>query len=249
MISFCIANTAIAGTWERQDNGSWKYLNDDGTYAKGWIKDNGKDYFLGEPDGVMYSNQFVDGYYLLDDGSWIGNDWSILDHTDIYDFVKDIPDHVIEEPLQGVWNNEAVVRKASYKINQILGNRYAGPIVFHKNEQSIDLDRNNRETWYNVSYGPGGRTSYLLWSNKNRNTDHYQLDINMRVDDPLDRLGLEVLCLLIDDEVYEVVQKDYDEEFLQPDTWTTVGNYQYMVSIQVKNELQAGCVRYFIKEK
>lgn len=76
-------------------NNRWKFMLEDGTYVKGWLKDNatGKWYFLdkisGEmqagwikdnnnkwyfftSNGEMAANTIINGYELSSDGSWIG---------------------------------------------------------------------------------------------------------------------------------------------------------------------------------
>lgn len=59
--------TIYAGTWE-QNNLSWKYKNDDGSYATGWILDKDYYYYL-DDNGVMLSDCLTpDGYYVIIDG-------------------------------------------------------------------------------------------------------------------------------------------------------------------------------------
>ncbi len=70
-MSTVLSNTAIAGTWQPQDSGQWKYQNDDGSFATGWIEDGGKSYYL-DANGIMLANTATpDGYYVGADGSWI----------------------------------------------------------------------------------------------------------------------------------------------------------------------------------
>lgn len=54
-MSAAFSSTALAGTWQPQDNGQWKYQNDDGSFATGWIEESGKSYYL-NADGIMLSN-------------------------------------------------------------------------------------------------------------------------------------------------------------------------------------------------
>ena len=53
-----------------KDNGKWYFLSETGSMKTGWILDNGKYYFLNE-SGEMLSNQYIDGYYLGNDGTWV----------------------------------------------------------------------------------------------------------------------------------------------------------------------------------
>lgn len=71
-ISLSISLISYAGTWQQDQNG-WKYRNENGDYAKGWILDNNNYYYLGN-DGYMLSNTTSpDGYTLLGDGAWNEN--------------------------------------------------------------------------------------------------------------------------------------------------------------------------------
>ena len=70
-MSMLLSSTSLAGTWQAQDNGQWKYQNDDGSFATGWIEDGGKNYYL-DANGIMLANTTTpDGYYVGADGAWI----------------------------------------------------------------------------------------------------------------------------------------------------------------------------------
>lgn len=61
------ALTSYAGTWA-QNGLDWKYKNDDGSYATGWILDKDYYYYLND-NGVMLSDcKTPDGYYVIIDG-------------------------------------------------------------------------------------------------------------------------------------------------------------------------------------
>lgn len=84
-----------AADWHQATDGSWYYLNDDGSAAPGWLNSNGKWYYIGEDgkmavgwltvgnslyylgsDGVMQTGwQLIDGkwYYFGSGGAWISN--------------------------------------------------------------------------------------------------------------------------------------------------------------------------------
>lgn len=58
------------GYWEKWKD-SWYYKRSDSSYAKGWVKDNGKTYYLGN-DGVMKTGWILedkDWYYFYSNGS------------------------------------------------------------------------------------------------------------------------------------------------------------------------------------
>lgn len=71
------SGTAFAGTWQGAD-GSYKYQNDDGTYAKGgwhWIDGNGdgvsESYYFNE-DGMLLQNTTTPDNYQVDaSGAWV----------------------------------------------------------------------------------------------------------------------------------------------------------------------------------
>ena len=66
VMSMVLSSTALAGTWQSQDNGQWKYQNDDGSFATGWVNDGGKSYYL-DANGLMLANTTTpDGYYAKD---------------------------------------------------------------------------------------------------------------------------------------------------------------------------------------
>lgn len=72
LLTLSIGMTAFAGTWQAQENGQWKYQNDNGGYATGWIEDNGKSYYL-DANGIMLANTVTpDGYNVGADGAWNG---------------------------------------------------------------------------------------------------------------------------------------------------------------------------------
>ena len=73
-LSVVMASSAFAGTWENQE-GRWKYHNDDGSYAAAqWVEDQGTWYYV-EQDGFMKTGWFQDGagvWYYFDEntGPW-----------------------------------------------------------------------------------------------------------------------------------------------------------------------------------
>lgn len=76
-MSIVLGSTSLAGTWASPSTGQWKYQNDDGSYATGWIKDNNKSYYL-DDNGIMLSNTTTpDGYYVDVNGVWDGKDAEI----------------------------------------------------------------------------------------------------------------------------------------------------------------------------
>lgn len=75
-MSMVLSSTAFAGTWVSPAAGQWKYQNDDGSFATGWIEDGGKSYYMDE-NGIMLSNTTTpDGYYVGPNGVWDGNEKS-----------------------------------------------------------------------------------------------------------------------------------------------------------------------------
>lgn len=71
-LTMSLATTSLAGTWQPQTIVQWKYQNDDGSYQRGWVEDDGKYYYMGT-DGIMLTDtRTPDGYYVGADGVWDG---------------------------------------------------------------------------------------------------------------------------------------------------------------------------------
>lgn len=64
--------TSYAGTWE-QDNLSWKYKNDTGSYATGWNWIDRKSYFFESNRKMLVDTTTPDGYNVNKDGAWVVN--------------------------------------------------------------------------------------------------------------------------------------------------------------------------------
>lgn len=64
------SNTATKVNGWSKINGTWYYLDVDGTIKTGWLNDNGTWYYL-NASGAMESNTVIDGYTLGSDGAWI----------------------------------------------------------------------------------------------------------------------------------------------------------------------------------
>lgn len=73
-LSIFISNAAYAGTWTTE-SGQWKYRQDDGTYAKGWLQDTDGRWYYFDANGRMLSNTATpDGYQVGEDGAWVNHD-------------------------------------------------------------------------------------------------------------------------------------------------------------------------------
>lgn len=85
ILIFLFSTIAFAGTWQQLGT-NWKYIKDDGTYAKSeWVLDNAKWYKFNDQE-LMLANQWVEGLYYLGadgamlvntltpDGYWVGAD-------------------------------------------------------------------------------------------------------------------------------------------------------------------------------
>ena len=60
-----------AGTWEQQEQGGYRYKNDDGTYLTNtWFQENGKWYFFDE-NGLLVVDYTIEGYQVGADGAEI----------------------------------------------------------------------------------------------------------------------------------------------------------------------------------
>lgn len=71
-LTISLSSTSLAGTWQPQTIVQWRYQNNDGSYATGWVEDDGKYYYMGA-DGIMLTDtRTPDGYYVGADGVWDG---------------------------------------------------------------------------------------------------------------------------------------------------------------------------------
>lgn len=70
-LSMLASSTAFAGQW-KQEGSTWKYQNDDGSYAtNNWQWIDGKSYCF-DSNGNMYANTTTpDGYTVNADGQWV----------------------------------------------------------------------------------------------------------------------------------------------------------------------------------
>jgi len=66
-----ISFTSFAGQW-KNNNESWKYQNDDGTFStKSWQKINSKWYYFDEGGNMLSNATTPDGYKVSESGEWI----------------------------------------------------------------------------------------------------------------------------------------------------------------------------------
>lgn len=80
-MSMMLCSTALAGTWHQQEDGQWRYQNDDGNFATGWIEDGGKSYYLNE-DGIMLANT------TTPDGQQVGADGALV-QAPLFEYATD----------------------------------------------------------------------------------------------------------------------------------------------------------------
>lgn len=70
-MTITLSSIALAGTWQQQEAGQWKYQNDDGSFATGWIEDAGMSYYL-DTNGIMLTNSSTP------DGKQVGADGALI---------------------------------------------------------------------------------------------------------------------------------------------------------------------------
>lgn len=70
-MTITLSSIALAGTWQQQESGHWKYQNEDGSFATGWIDNAGKSYYFDE-NGIMLSNT------TTPDGKQVGADGALI---------------------------------------------------------------------------------------------------------------------------------------------------------------------------
>lgn len=78
LVSASMTITALAGTWQPQENGQWKYQNDDGSYFVNgwqWIDGNGdgiaESYYFDGNGCCLMNTMTPDGYCVDENGAWI----------------------------------------------------------------------------------------------------------------------------------------------------------------------------------
>lgn len=235
--SICMANITFAGQWEKQQDGKWKYANDDGSYAKEcWINDNGKEYYL-KSDGTMSVNSFIDAQ------SYVGKDGAKTDNVEIDEYLSDVHYPNNDFKLSGDWKNEAKIRKVHKKLAEDRGISY---FIFSHVTQG-ELSGGN--TYIDVEYNG----YYKLWKSEDENGERvYQLDMNTRVKSPLAKFVLKCMCALIsedgDNTLYNVIYDDYegDETYgLNYDYYVTIGPYE--IKPYLDTYMDHKRIMYFIK--
>lgn len=61
---------AYAAEW-KQESDTWRYQNDDGSYAIGWNWINGKSYYFDSSGNMLSSTTTPDGYQVNENGEWV----------------------------------------------------------------------------------------------------------------------------------------------------------------------------------
>lgn len=154
--------TSFAGTWQAQENGQWKYQNDDGSYATGWLDDNEKSYYMDENGIMLTSTLTPDDYYVGKDGYCTRNPES----------------STAENTYQGILDSYAAKLKSAtpilleeYRIEASSNtNGLNGLAELHNKKLEIlaQIEGNGiskmAELWLN--YGSGSYDEYLNWGNK-----------------------------------------------------------------------------------
>lgn len=161
-MSVVLSHTALAGSWHPHDNGQWKYQNDDGSFATGWITDNDKSYFL-DANGIMLSSTLTpDDYYVGADGA-SGKDININYSENTYQEVLDAYTAKLKAATP--------VLEAEYKSEAQNNNRgINGLAELHNSKLEIlaQIQSNGiskmAELWFNSS--SGSYDEYLDWSSK-----------------------------------------------------------------------------------
>lgn len=70
VMSFILSTATYAGTWSQAD-GAWRYQKDDGSYARGWTRDDDGKWYYFDADGRMLADTLTpDGYQVGPDGAW-----------------------------------------------------------------------------------------------------------------------------------------------------------------------------------
>ena len=57
--------------WLLDKNNKWYYMQSNGSMKTGWIKDTDGNWYYLKEDGAMASNEYVNGYWVGENGAWI----------------------------------------------------------------------------------------------------------------------------------------------------------------------------------
>lgn len=81
LLNAAAAGTALAAGWT-SESGTWKYVDNNGSYAANeWKTSNGESYYLGS-DGEMETDAWIDGtYYVNSQGAMVKNAWIQVTET------------------------------------------------------------------------------------------------------------------------------------------------------------------------
>lgn len=142
LILSMISTTAFAGTW-KQDRFWWKYINDDGSYARNqWIYDNGWYYIANSSDmvtGIVFPDivgKAIGGTYCFDKSGKLSTGGFVEGDSSDYKYFTDKDGH----PVDGVFMVDGVLYKADY--NKIFANAYPGLLYsgYTKGKEDIEID-------------------------------------------------------------------------------------------------------------
>lgn len=96
----------LNGYWTTDSNGAWIYKCSDGSSYKGWLKDseNGKWYYISMVG--MFSNTYVDGFYL--DSSGALSDNKEISKNGVYPSDVEATDKMVKKLLNEGWVERSV---------------------------------------------------------------------------------------------------------------------------------------------
>lgn len=157
------------GTWKKNDDGNWTYMNADGqTVRNSWVKDGTTVFYVGY-DGVLVKDNYTpDGYYADSDGAW--------------DQTKEYRENDVT-PYEGVYEGT--------------GNVFIFSMPRDGRQDSVQMANKTGEVYANCSVTSVGHGCMMVW--ENGNTDEYDQILMSVSDDRqtvrVSYMGVTEICI------------------------------------------------------
>ncbi|GLC80122.1 hypothetical protein [Lacrimispora brassicae] len=197
-----IATTIIsyAGTWE-QDTKGWKYINENGSYATGWIIDNEKYYYLGNDYYMLADKETPDGYFVDNKGEW-----------------KNVIGDSNKDYKSGNWNvSSETVSDITLQGKKLLDEAKSAGMSVGDRTQLISVYTNQ------AIYGNDG---IIL----TKTSDGYTVDIGVRLTNSVNQKGLKELLRLTGknyEELYNELYNSFEgDSNINHNDYVQAGSYQ-----------------------
>ncbi|MFT4107177.1 MAG: hypothetical protein QM657_15590 [Lacrimispora sp.] len=125
ILSLFPVSTVFAGQWT-QDSTTWKYQNDDGSYAEGWNWIDGKSYYFDSNGNMLANTTTPDGFTVNTDGAWVVNDVVQTQNSSVAS-TTNTGNHNSQYPLKGYLEPWFVIHP---ELNHTVWKNYDFPWVY-----------------------------------------------------------------------------------------------------------------------